>query len=81
MRWHHSARRAARVDPADSQELPLQVRGDGWLDGDDPACGDAGDEEDDGFGTWDCNDGLDNDGDGRIDAEDPGCNSALDATE
>jgi len=54
----------------------LDNDGDGWFDADDPGCADGTGFEDDGFGTNECNDGIDNDDiDDLVDAEDPYCMS------
>ena len=56
---------------------------DGWTDLADPGCGDDPErEEQDGFGTNECNDGIDNaDEDGLIDSLDPDCDDASGASE
>ncbi|MCP4806822.1 MAG: hypothetical protein GY913_02305 [Proteobacteria bacterium] len=59
--------------------------GDGWIDEEDPDCILGTAEDDTYFGTWACNDGLDNEddgaGDGDMDAEDSHCKSAMQGTE
>jgi hypothetical protein len=59
----------------------LDNDGDGWIDGEDPACSITSEaEEDDGYdGGYACNDGEDNDGDGDIDGEDADCVGATGA--
>ena len=52
---------------------------DGWADAQDPDC--LGGAWEIGFGTNQCNDGIDNDSDGTVDAADPDCSHAFDDTE
>ena len=52
----------------------------GWTDSDDPDCDDDGTSED-GYGSTECNDGVDNDGNLAIDSADDGCEDASDCCE
>jgi hypothetical protein len=55
--------------------------GDGLVDGDDPGCASADDDDESDAVPQACADGQDNDADGLVDGDDPGCTSTDDDDE